>query len=104
MLMERVSNKELLCLIDMKQERLQEIYDEQTRLQQEITDLTSVMMQRGLDKFSKLKQGKFKFDFSPMWYLPVELVSVIQTFRVPEVISVPLDVPHAHEVLIPSVE
>ena len=52
MMMERVSNKELICLIDMKQERLNEIFAEQTRLQQEITDLTVVMMQRGLNNLS----------------------------------------------------
>ncbi len=51
--MDRVSNKELLCLIDVKQERLQEIYNEQTKLQQEITDLTCEVMQRGLNKFQK---------------------------------------------------
>lgn len=50
--MDRVTNKELLCMIDMKQERLKEIYAEQIQLQHEITDLTNEMMQRGLNLFS----------------------------------------------------
>ena len=50
MMMERVSDKELLSLIDAKQDRLKDIYDEQVKLQKEVADLVDVMMDRGLER------------------------------------------------------
>ena len=49
MMPERISDKELSCMVDNLNERLREIYDEQLRVQQELTFLVELMLKRGLE-------------------------------------------------------
>ena len=46
---ERISDKELACMVDNLNERLREIYEEQNRVQTELTFLVDVMLKRGLE-------------------------------------------------------
>ncbi len=49
-----MSDKDLICMVDNLNDRLQEIYTEQTKVQKELTFLLDVMMKRGLEEAKKV--------------------------------------------------
>jgi hypothetical protein len=53
-MIERMSDKDLICMVDNLNDRLQEIYTEQTKVQKELTFLLDVMMKRGLEEAKKV--------------------------------------------------